>query len=238
MNMSLGKYSLYAGRMIAKLYRRRKLHRLYKRYKTATMIPGGTFIENLEIAQWVAKDKAMDSYAVVECGTWRGGMAAALMETLGGARPYHFFDSFEGLPKAKDIDGEAATKWQIATDSPVYYNNCAATEEEFLCVIHSARQSQCANSIGVHKGWFHETVRQVEVGKIALLRLDGDWYESTMDCLTALFPRVAKGGYIIIDDYGVWDGCTRAVHDYLSRTDRSEPILRYGRSGVAYLRVS
>ena len=52
-----------------------------------------------------------------------------------------------------------------------------------------------------------------------MLRLDGDWYDSTMQCLEALVPLVAEGGTIIIDDYYAWDGCARAVHDYLSRND-------------------
>lgn len=69
---------------------------------------------------------------------------------------------------------------------------------------------------------------------IALLRLDGDWYDSTMTCLMHLFPLVTTGGLVIIDDYGVWEGCTRAVHRYLADNERPEGI-RTTSSGVAYI---
>ena len=67
------------------------------------------------------------------------------------------------------------------------------------------------------KGWFSETLPKFHINEeIAILRLDADWYESTMQCLKFLYPKVAKGGLIILDDYYTWDGCSRAVHDYLS----------------------
>jgi hypothetical protein len=52
-------------------------------------------------------------------------------------------------------------------------------------------------------------------GTIAVLRLDADWYESTITCLTHLYPHIAPGGIVIIDDYKEWDGCARAVHEFL-----------------------
>ncbi|MEO8414423.1 MAG: TylF/MycF/NovP-related O-methyltransferase [Ginsengibacter sp.] len=63
--------------------------------------------------------------------------------------------------------------------------------------------------------------------KIAVLRLDGDWYESTMSCLKFLFPKVVPGGMIIIDDCHIWEGCTKAVHDYLSNFERPERICQF-----------
>jgi hypothetical protein len=87
----------------------------------------------------------------------------------------------------------------------------------------------------IYKGWFNETVPGVRVDSgIALLRLDGDWYESTMVCLEAFYPQVVKGGMILIDDYFIWDGCSRAVHDYLSKTQSTDRI-RHTPEGVAYL---
>jgi O-methyltransferase len=226
----------YVPQLPARLYRRHKCYRLYERYKTATMIPRRSFVDNLELAYLMASDSALTSGAVVECGTWRGGISAALMEILGNKRKYHFFDSFEGLPPAKEIDGDAASHWQKNTKSTEYYGNCYASEREFMSVLQRVRR-RSDDDVFVHKGWFSDTVPMANIEGIALLRLDGDWYESTMICLVSLFPLVARGGVVIIDDYGVWDGCTRAVHDYLSQTGRREPILRYGRSGVPYLRV-
>ena len=71
------------------------------------------------------------------------------------------------------------------------------------------------------KGWFENTVPTNKHDSISLLRLDADWYDSTKICLEHLFPKVVKDGIIIIDDYYVWDGCTKAVHDYLSETKSS-----------------
>ena len=73
------------------------------------------------------------------------------------------------------------------------------------------------------KGFFSETLPGFRAS-ISLLRLDGDWYESTYDCFKYLYPQVQEGGLIIIDDYFSWDGCCKAVHDYLSATKSSSRI--------------
>lgn len=88
----------------------------------------------------------------------------------------------------------------------------------------------------IRQGWFEDTVSLwAEASRpIAVLRLDGDWYESTLVCLTHLFPLVVSGGYIIIDDYGSWEGCTKAVHEYLASHQRREAI-RQTLSGVTYM---
>lgn len=76
------------------------------------------------------------------------------------------------------------------------------------------------NKFHLIKGWFSETLPFFKPDlPIAILRLDGDWYDSTMDCLNNLFPLVKEGGIVIMDDYYVWDGCSRAVHDYFSKTN-------------------
>jgi O-methyltransferase len=70
------------------------------------------------------------------------------------------------------------------------------------------------------QGWFDVTIPNAKIPEpIAILRLDGDWYDSTMVCLENLYPLVADNGIIIIDDYYAWDGCSRAVHDYLSKNN-------------------
>jgi hypothetical protein len=100
---------------------------------------------------------------------------------------------------------------------------------DYLCAPEGAARTameETGQRFEIVKGWFDETVPKfaAEQSTIALLRLDGDWYESTMVCLTHLFPLVPDGGLVIFDDYGYWEGCTRAVHDYLSREERTEPI--------------
>jgi hypothetical protein len=199
------------------------------------MIPRQAYFDNLAIASLIALDPRLADHSVVECGTWKGGMSAGLIEILGSRRPYHFFDSFSGLPDAQPIDGDGALQWQANKAGVTYFDNCTASEEEFRQTLDRARADplMCA----IYKGLFSETVAKAPTGSIALLRIDGDWYDSTMTCLEALFPRVSPSGLVIIDDYGTWDGCTRAVHDYLAANKRPEAIERFGLSAVPYLRI-
>jgi O-methyltransferase len=68
------------------------------------------------------------------------------------------------------------------------------------------------------KGWFENTLPENEMNEpIIILRLDGDWYSSTIECLEHLYPKVIDGGLIIVDDYYFWDGCSKAVHDFFSK---------------------
>jgi hypothetical protein len=160
-------------------------------------------------------------------------MSAALMEIGGPKRQYLFFDSFEGLPPAEDIDGYAANVWQANSGSSFYYDNCAASIEEFNATIRAV--SAPADRIEVHKGFFSETFSDIAPPPIAILRLDADWYSSTMECLTKFWSSVLPGGLVLIDDYGTWDGCTKAVHDFLSLAKSPAPIRRGRLASVAYL---
>jgi hypothetical protein len=82
------------------------------------MIMPHDFVANIETAMDALNNPALSKGAVVECGTWKGGMSAALVEIGGPNRDYYFFDSFEGLPPAKEIDGEGAIAYQADTTSP------------------------------------------------------------------------------------------------------------------------
>ncbi|MBC7473966.1 MAG: class I SAM-dependent methyltransferase, partial [Candidatus Sericytochromatia bacterium] len=82
------------------------------------------------------------------------------------------------------------------------------------------------------KGWFKDTLPNAPIEKLAVLRLDGDMYESTMDALTSLYPKLSIGGYILIDDYGAIDSCSKAVDDYRSKNNITEKILKVDHSGV------
>lgn len=191
------------------------------------MIPKSIFVDNLAVCDTIRNVKG----CVVECGVWRGGMSAAIAEILGKDRTYYLFDSFEGLPEAKEVDGETARIWQNDKDSPTYFDNCSAE----IAFAQKAMDSSQAKDFNIVKGWFSDTLPLFDTQeKIALLRLDGDWYDSTMDCLVNLFPKVAPGGMIIIDDYYAWDGCARAVHDYLSENKLAVRI-RQSQAGVCYI---
>lgn len=199
---------------------------LYRKYKNFTMLPETIFNENLRIC--LAFNHIQG--AVVECGVWRGGMISAIAELLGKERDYFLFDSFEGLPKARSIDGSQAIEWQNNTEDPKYYDNCKAE----IMYAEKAMKLSAAKNYKIEKGWFSDTLPNFTGDKIAILRLDADWYDSTMQCLNYLYPKLVRGGCIIVDDYYTWDGCSKAVHDFLSANKLTDRIYQKN-NRVCYL---
>jgi O-methyltransferase len=202
-------------------------YRYYRRWRAFTMTPSDVYVKNLLLADHFREVPG----PVVECGTWKGGMIAGIARVLGPDRDYYLFDSYEGLPDAGAQDGTRARTWQEDRDNPAYFDNCTAREDE-------ARRAMAMTGVPryqVVKGWFENTVKDfASPDKIAILRLDGDWYDSTMICLERLLPQVAAGGIVILDDYYAWEGCARAVHDYLS-SRRSSCRIRQFMNSVAYI---
>lgn len=199
---------------------------LYDRYKKYTMVPRELFILNLHLCN--AFRKVEGDY--VECGVWRGGMSASIAEVLGKKRMFHLYDSFEGLPQAREIDGREALEWQKDTTSPGYFDNCAAEEKFAINAMTIAKHDHYKT----YRGWFDKTLPVRTKQPIAILRLDGDWYDSIMVCLDNLYPDVVNGGLIILDDYYTWDGCAKAVHDYLSKIKSPARIYQW-QNRVAYI---
>jgi len=188
---------------------------VFDEFKEYTMVPPGIYIENLLLAKRIKNIPG----AVVECGVWRGGMSAGLVSILGKDREYYLYDSYEGLPDAGELDGQKAVDYQNNPDAEGYFDNCTAE----IGFAKEAMQKAGINNAHFVKGWFKDTLPHHDPNaKIALLRLDGDWYDSIMDSLVHLYDHVVEGGLIILDDYYVWDGCTRAVHDFLS--ERKLPL--------------
>ncbi len=145
-------------------------------------------------------------------------------------RKSYLYYSFEGLPEAKEIVGVDAVKWQKDTSGSSYFDNCKAE----MSFADEAMQISKSN-YQLIKGWFNETlVQTVPDEPIAILRLDADWYDSTLICFEYLYPKVAKGGLILIDDYNLWDGCSKAIHDYLSKIGSSSRIYNT-ESGITYI---
>jgi O-methyltransferase len=158
--------------------------------------------------------------AFVECGTWKGGSSFLMAELLKHAgetpRSVWMFDSFEGIQPPRQIDGPTARQWAENKEGQFYYDNLRAPVEEVRAVSESLRIDRYTRIV---PGWFDKTLPQtvVDIGPIALLRIDADWHSSVLCCLDNLFDRVVNEGVIIIDDYYTWDGCTVAVHEFLGR---------------------
>lgn len=199
---------------------------LHRKYRDFTMAPSRDFWRNLLIAN----EHRHVQGAVVECGVWRAGMIAAMAEVLGPERDYFLFDSFEGLPPASPQDGERALAWQQDVQSPTYHDNCRAPIE----FAQKAMLLSGAPKYSIVKGWFDQTLADfAPPSPIAILRVDGDWYDSTLVVLEKLFKHLAPGGIVIVDDYYAWDGCSRAVHDFLSRHQLTARVTQ--RHGICVL---
>lgn len=176
--------------------------------------------------------------AFVECGVWKAGavglMAIANLRRSPRRRPLHLFDAFDDIcePDAA-VDGDRAVREARELSGstepagrlqalPGFYDRVGGhgTLGEARHLLEQAIGYDPA-FLHYHVGWFQETLPQVheEIGPIALLRLDGDWYASTMVCLEHLYDKVVPGGIVILDDYGAYEGCRRAVDEYLARRD-------------------
>ena len=155
---------------------------------------------------------------VVEVGVWRGGgsivMRAAVLTGL-GQRNSWLFDSFAGLPKDDDPRDAA-----IDARLPVQYRMDPAGSYADTGGVEGVRRNfvrQLGDDLkGIHfvPGLYVDTLPTAAVERIAVLRLDGDRYSSTMEILTHLYPKVSPGGVVIIDDYGWWPQNREAVHHY------------------------
>jgi len=159
--------------------------------------------------------------AIVECGVWRGGSMMAVARTLmrlgAESRDLYLFDTFEGMsePSVYDvaITGETAKELLDRT---------SRTQEDSVWCYAPLEQVKRAMSLTNYPaarshfipGRVENTITEAAPGRIALLRLDTDWYESTRHEMEQLFPRLSPGGVLILDDYGHWQGARRAVDEY------------------------
>lgn len=182
---------------------------------------------------------------IVECGVWKGGsmMAVALMLLDLGecTRDLHLFDTFDGMsaPTGRDVakDGVSAAELMARSDrndpESVW---CRAPLDGVKAALNTTGYD--AARMFFVQGRVEDTIPASAPDRIALLRLDTDWYDSTKHELTHLFPRLSPGGVLIIDDYGHWAGARQAVDEYLS--EYRVPLLLHridytGRSAVKWM---
>ena len=221
------------ARGLAALPRFLLYRRIHRKFRQFTMVERDAYIANLYLADRALADPALAGGAVVECGTWRGGMAAGLAVLGGRERDYFFFDSFAGLPPVGAADGEDARRWQADRAGPSYLDNCRASREEFARVIGMAGLPPAR--LHICAGFFADTFPAVAVPPVAILRLDADWYESTMLCLEKFWDSLCPGALVLIDDYYAWEGCRKAVHAFLARREAAEAIRQSRFGKVAYI---
>jgi hypothetical protein len=166
---------------------------------------------------------------LVECGVWRGGsailMRALLREKGVSDRLVWAADSFEGLPRP-DTESYPADEGYDVSD----ITSLAVSLEEVK--LNFARLGLLDDQVKFLKGWFKDTLPKAPIDKIAVLRADGDLYESTMQILENLHHKVTTGGYVIIDDYNSWEPCKQAVNDFRTQNGIFHPIKEIDWTGV------
>ncbi len=173
----------------------------------------------------------------IETGVWRGGctiLMRAILKSYGdNTRKVWVADSFEGVP-APNLD-----KFPADIISPLH------TVSYFYLAVPLETVQSNFNKFGLLddqvvflKGRFSDTLPNAPIEKLSLLRLDGDLYESTMDALVNLYPKLSVGGYIIIDDFGPNPNCVQAVYDYRKEHNITEPIHWIDEDGVFWQKQS
>lgn len=163
--------------------------------------------------------------ALVDCGVWNGG-STALLAAGAPSREVWAFDSFEGLPEPGELDGEESRGWA---------GRCYGAEARLREVFARAADPE---RLHVARGWFQDTfpVHAPEIGPVAILHADGDWYESVRLTLETFWPSVPVGGHVVIDDYGHWPGARRAVDEFRATHRVTAPLRRADYSGVHWRR--
>jgi O-methyltransferase len=215
-----------------------EIEQAVERVRYHTMVSFSRLATNYQMAAYCQSAEIPGTF--VECGVWKGGssglMAIASLHHGKVPRDLHLFDSFDDLCQPDEsVDGERAV--QQARDwagqvgpltgalAPMhgFYDQLGGPGSVADC------EDLIINQIGypsehvhIHQGWFQDTLApaRAELGDIAILRLDCDYYHSTKYCLETLFDQVTPGGFVIIDDYGWYEGCRAAVDEVLATRPR------------------
>ena len=176
---------------------------------------------------------------VVECGVWRGGSMQAAARTLIEAgdteRDLYLFDTFEGMPPPTERDRRRAD------DRPAAELLAANTREKKVWAVATlddvrdgfAQVPYPPERVHFVKGRVEETIPDAAPERIAILRLDTDWYESTRHELEHLYPRLVPGGVLLLDDYGYWEGAREAVDEWLAATGERLLLTRMASGRIA-----
>jgi O-methyltransferase len=167
--------------------------------------------------------------AFAECGVWRGGSVLAMILALQregvSDRDIYLYDTFEGMTKPSDLDtsdfdSPALEQWHKAKRDgghawPQWFNEELFNIDLVKRVLYETGYP--AERVHFVQGTVEQTIPAQVPERLALLRLDTDWYESTRHELIHLYPLLQSGGVLIIDDYGHWKGCRKAVDEYFAQ---------------------
>jgi O-methyltransferase len=159
---------------------------------------------------------------LIETGVWRGGacifMRAALNAFGDAERKVWVADSFAGLPApdGRYQQDEGDTHWKMSHVLAITLDDVKA---------NFSRYGLLDDRVRFLKGWFKDTLPTAPIERLAVLRLDGDMYSSTMDALISLYPKLSPGGFVIVDDYNAVEACRKAIAYFRALNGIEDPIL-------------
>jgi O-methyltransferase len=169
---------------------------------------------------------------LVECGVWRGGASILMRAVLSAygdqTRRVWLADSFEGVPPPDTANYQADKGIKLHRHANVLGISEAEVRANF------ERYGLLDEQVRFLPGWFKDTLADAPIDQISVLRLDGDLYESTIQALDALYPRLSSGGFCIIDDYYALKACEQAVADYREKHGISAEIVEIDGTGVLW----
>lgn len=166
---------------------------------------------------------------LIETGVWRGGatifMRAVLKVHDDTNRTVWVADSFEGLPKP-NVDRYPADRGDVHHSYVELRTGVEQVKANFR------RYGLLDDQVRFLVGWFKDTLPTAPIDQLSILRLDGDMYESTMQAIDALYPKLSPGGFCIVDDYGLLPACKQAIHDYRDTHNIGDDIVDIDGTGV------
>ncbi|GGX79937.1 TylF/MycF family methyltransferase [Streptomyces minutiscleroticus] len=193
-------------------------------------------LKRLKNVRWCVERVLRDGIPgdLIETGVWRGGVCIlmrAVLEAYGVRdRRVWVADSFEGVPVTHS--GSHPLDREMALHR---INQVLSVSREEVSANFS-RYGLLDDQVRFLEGWFSDTLADAPAGPLAVMRLDGDLYESTTDALTCLYPRLSPGGFVVIDDYNI-EPCRKAVEEYRNRHGIDEPVQAIDGYGVYWRRA-
>lgn len=205
---------------------------IFEKTKPFTMVSKERQYALYKAVEYVVKAKIPGDF--VECGVWRGGNGMLIAHTLKKFgvtnRKIYLYDTYEGMAEPESIDvnvndgTRASTYWKKQKKEGEKW--CYASFEEVRQNMRRTRYPE--KNIVLVKGKVEDTIPKTIPARIAVLRLDTDWYSSTKHELHHLYPRLSRKGVLLIDDYGGWEGARRAVDEYFKK----QPVLLHRDDGT------
>jgi hypothetical protein len=190
-----------------------------------TMVGTSRLQNVIQLCEDVLNRKVVGDF--MECGVWRGGcaiMMAAILKDMKRERTIWVADSFQGCPPP------SPDKYPADAGDPHSNLKFLAIPREQVQK-NFERYGLMGPNVKFLEGWFKDTLPG-PVGKLSILRVDGDLYESTIQVLEALYQKITKTGYVIVDDYGAVKGCRQAVDDFRTKNKIVAPLTKIDWTGV------